>query len=381
MSDWFRNPRTKAPSSDTAGGAPRRPTTPPPKPALWANAKMPTQLPDDKQGISAAVVMHHFSRGEIRTLNRQSDDLYAKVFQRLRARPEFKKRSVKQFLEMMKQITFRLQSADLTINFKAQSYFETPNTWQTYKQMYDLAQRDVAQADGTTRREMHLTANSMNDPKDRDTADTRVTFGANISKPGMQGVARFMQTGGLKQIDGTPGGPQVYAANNPNFNPKARQQFAALNYGRRPHGGIQGYGGSHFVLNDRLKRGAIYYIGDTFFVEDASSRVTYDMLFAIAAYASEELMTDLLDACHRQMILPDTSYSKLLVEAHIFQEISFARDIKEMHISNMDIMSTTGGLLLSGKLDLPGLEKLREEIRENARAFAARNHIKLLWTD
>ena len=37
--------------------------------------------------------------------------------------------------------------------------------------------------------------------------------------------------------------------------------------------------------------------------------------------------------------------------------------------------------LLSGKLDLPGLEKLREEIRENARAFAARNHIKLLWTD
>ncbi len=382
MSDWFRSSRTKDPTATPTGGAPSRPAgSPPKKPALWASSKMPSQLPDSAQGVSAAVVMQHFSRGEIRSLNRQSDDLYARVFQRLRARRDLKRYSVKQVLEMMKQITFSLQSAELTINFKALSYFETPNTWKTYAQMYDLAQRDIVQADGTTRREMRLTGNAMNPAKDRDAADTKVTFGANIKTPGMQGVARFMQTGGLRQVDGTPGGANVYAANNPQFNPKARQQFAALNYGRRPRGGIQGYGFSHFVLNDSLKPGAIYYVGDTFKVEDSNSRVTYDMLFAIAVYASEELMDDLLNACHRHMILQDTDNADRLVEGHVFQEISFSKDIKEMRISATDIMSTTGGLFLEGKVDEAGMEKLREEIPKNARDFAKRNSIKLVWTD
>src|ERR1700719_2862578 len=69
MPDWFRSrPGAMPPLPDVpgpkvpAGGMPALPPTPKPKPRVWANAKMPTQLPDDNQGISAAVVMQHFSR-------------------------------------------------------------------------------------------------------------------------------------------------------------------------------------------------------------------------------------------------------------------------------------------------------------------------------
>jgi hypothetical protein len=247
--------------------------------------------------------------------------------------------------------------------------------------MYELAQRDVTQADGTTKRQMRLTDTAMNPASTRDVADTRVTFGSNITKPGMQGVARFMQTGGLTAAGTNAAGNTEYVANNPHFNPKARQQFAALNYGRRPHGGIQGYGRSHFVLRDSLKNGAIYYIGDTFSVADSNSRVTYGMLFAVAIYASDALLDDVLNSCYRQISLPDTDFSNLLVEAHIFEQIAFAKDVKEMRISEVGINSETGGLLLSGALDLAALTKLRQTIHDNARKFAVRNGIKLVWMD
>jgi hypothetical protein len=383
MSDWFRATPKALQGSAPATPAPGRPNQPPPqnKPSIWAKAKMPTELPDSKQSISAAVVMQHFARGEVRTLNTGADALYARLIERLRARQEFRKFNHKQIAEVIRQITFRLQSAELTINFQAESYFTTENTWANYSQMYDLAQRDIQQADGSTKRGMRLIDKPMNPAASRDAADTRVTFGSNVSTPGMQGVARFMQTGGLTAKGTNAAGQTEYAANNPHFNPKARQQFAALNYGRRPHGGIQGYGRSHFVLRDSFKVNAIYYVGDTFTVANADSRVTYGMLFAVAVYGSEELLSDILNSCYRQMFLENTDVADRLVEAHIFDRIAFAKDIKEMRISATDINSTTGGHLLNGTMDIPTMTALRDTIRENARKFASRNDIKLVWTD
>jgi hypothetical protein len=388
MPDWFRvQPKTMPPLPQLpepkvpAGGMPALPATPPPKATGWTKAAMPTQLPDSKQGISAAVVMQHFARGEIRSLNTGADALYARLFTRLKARNEFRKFKDKQIQEIIKNVTFMLQTADLTINFKAQSYFTVENTWKTYAQMYDLAQRDVTQADGTTKREMRLADGAMNPAMARDAADTRVTFGSNITNPGMQGVSRFMQTGGLTAVGTNASGSTEYAANNPHFNPKARQQFAALNYGRRPHGGIQGYGGSHFVLRDSLKDNAIYYVGDTFTVADANSRVTYGTLFAVAAYASDALLDDILNSCYRQMSLCDVDFTDLLIEGHIFEQVAFAKDIKEMRISEKDISASTANLLFTGSIDLAGLTALRTTIKDNARKFASRNGIKLVWMD
>ncbi len=333
------------------------------------------------QRVSAAVVMQHFARSEVRSIDSVADAYYAAAVMKLRSLPEFAKFKDGQLREVIKNITYKLQTAELTINFKAASYFSMPNNWRTYRQMYDIAEQRVTQADGSTKREMRLTGNALNPPTTRDAADTKVTFGANINKPEMQGVSRFMQTGGLKDVsNGAAGGP-VYAANNSHFNPKARQLFAGLNYGRRPHGSTTQYGLSHFVLKDSFKINAIYYAGDTFYVADANARVTYGMLFALVLHASNNLMKSILDSCYRQTSLMDSGNGDELVEAHIFDEILFAKDIKEMRVSNNDIVYETGALMLNGKARMEDLPKLREDIKKNARDFASRNSIKLVWMD
>lgn len=353
----------------------------PAAPSGWAKGQAPTQASDKMQRVSAAVVMQHFARSEVRSIDKVSDAFYAAMVMKLRTMREFARFKDGQLREVIKNITYKLQTAELTINFKAASYFSAPNDWRTYRQMYDMALQDVKQADGGTKREMRLTGNALNPATTRDAADTKVTFGANIKTPQMQGAARFMQTGGLKDVsNGAAGGP-VYTANNAHFNPRARQLFAGLNYGRRPHGSSTQYGLSHFVLQDGFKTNAIYYAGDTFYVTDANARVTYGMLFALVLHASDNLTKAILDSCYRQTSLKDTSNGDELVEAHIFDEIQFAKDIKEMRVSNNDIINETGSLMLSGKVSMEDLPKLREDIKKNARDFASRNNIKLVWMD
>jgi hypothetical protein len=364
-----------------AGGLPPLPATPQRKPGGWVKAQAPSELPDRLQGVSAAVVMHHFARSEIRSLDAAADALYARLVARLRGCQEFRKFSDKQLREVIRNITYRLQSAELTINFKADGYFKAENTWTHYAQMYDLAQRKVSQADGTSKLQMRLTDNAMNPATTRDAADSRVTFGAHVNQPNRQGIARFMQTGGLKPAGTNAAGQTEYEAYNTQFNPKARQQFAALNYGRRPHGGIQGYGPSHFVLRDSLKEQAIYYVGDTFTVQNTHSRVTYGMLFAAAVYGTDNLLNDILNSCYRQMILSDTDKSDLLIEAHIFEQIAFTKDVVEMRISERDVSAGPAALFLADKLDQAGMAAAKQTLRDNARKFATRNGIKLVWMD
>jgi hypothetical protein len=385
MSDWFRAQPKAMPSlpdlTIPAGGMPALPPIPQRKPTGWAKAQAPSEASERMQGVSAAVVMHHFARSEIRSLDAGADALYARLIARLKARHEFRKFSDKQLREVIKNITFRMQSAELTINFKAEDYFKTENTWTNYSQMYELAQRKVTQADGTAKLQMRLTDRPMNAAATRDAADTRVTFGAHVNQPDRQGIARFMQTGGLKPVGTNAAGKTEYEAYNTHFNPKARQQFTALNYGRRPHGGIQGYGMSHFVLRDSLKDQAIYYVGDTFQVQDTNSRVTHGMLFAAAVYGSDNLVDDILNSCYRQMILGDTSNTDMLIEGHIFEQIAFAKDILEMRLSENDINSGPAREFIMGNLDAAGKEAAKQTLRDNARKFAARNGIKLVWMD
>ncbi len=204
--------------------------------AGWTKGKAPTQASDKMQRVSAGVVMQHFARSEVRTINSGADGLYPQLVQKLRSLPEFQKTKDSVLKQVIANMTYRMQTADLTINFNSLAYFSAPNDWRTYRQMYDLAEQTSTLPDGSTKREMKLTGNALNPALVRDQADTRVTFGANVNKPDMQGVARFMQTGGLQDTGKNAAGLTTYAANNQHFNPKARQIFAALNYGRRPHG-------------------------------------------------------------------------------------------------------------------------------------------------
>ena len=120
--------------------------------------------------------------------------------------------------------------------------------------------------------------------------------------------------------------------------------------------------GVRYVLEGSVrKEQAIYYIGDTFTVQDTNSRVTYRMLFAAAVYGSDALLDDIVNSCYRQMILPDTDVADRLIEAHIFDRIAFAKDVLEMRISATDINAGAGEQFLAGALDQAGMEAARQK--------------------
>ena len=121
-----------------------------------------------------------------------------------------------------------------------------------------------------------------------------------------------MSPGPLKKVQNTSVDPtkQEYEASNPSFDPKTKQVFAALNYGRRPHGSSTRYGYSSLVLDDGLKGDAIYYAGDTFLSvfpgmrNSAVDAISYKLLFAIFAMAPAEMRQDLRHELHREKSMP-----------------------------------------------------------------------------
>jgi hypothetical protein len=125
-----------------------------------------------------------------------------------------------------------------------------------------------------------------------------------------------------------------YTSKNPKFNPKSKQVFAALNYGRRPHGSSTQYGWSYFVLNPDLKVDAVYFPGDTFYIPGAGDQATYQALGKLYLNAVKgELRKLLMDSCLEGMQLKDTHEAADLVEAHIFQEVRFATCMEELRLA------------------------------------------------
>ena len=234
---------------------------------------------------------------------------------------------------------------------------------------------------------MELGNTSGGNALERAAADDRVTFPDHWNRPGAtptrhlrggmspgnqptQNIMSRMMTGlqtvgrrADKNYDGymveTAPGSSTYLSKNAKFNPRAKQLFAAVNYGNRAHGSNTYYGGDHFVLNPARKVDAIYFAGDTFGIESAYEQVTYQTLGAIFLRCVEggkyALKGDLISSCLDGMILSDTSFPDFLIEAHLFKEIRFAGDIAEMHVRPT---SHT----------------------DNVRKFAQKWGIKLFWT-
>jgi hypothetical protein len=229
-----------------------------------------------------------------------------------------------------------------------------------------------------------------NNPADiRANADDRATFGSLMTGPGgkfkpdFEGIGRMMSPGTLNQSGTTATGDKEFVASNPNFNPKSKQVFAALDYGRRPHGASTKYGKSMIVLSEKLKTNAIYFAGDTFFASDqaaqmakmvpggsmakvsADHQISYDLLGALVAYAHPKLKQDLVTSCLKDMLLKDTSDAELLVEAHLFEPLLFRSGVDKMFVS----LTKPDG----SSFDAP----TKAAIQRNAFEFCQRNGVAL----
>jgi hypothetical protein len=328
-------------------------------------------------GPSAGLVQKHLVEARQEELYRRDKDLEGKVAAALRAHPALQrlKLSGDRWIPVYKKISEGLQSADLTINFNAAKWFSSENLYKTYAQQYERSTPDSA---GAARFQGDTT---MNPAKTRADIDDRITFnnlrmtGAPTQTgpprrglmPGRQGMDRVRTQmefrAGAQTSSPDPQNPNnpftMVSSTNAQFNPRTKQVFAALNYGRRPHGSSIYYGGSQFVLSPKYKVNALYYGGDTFYMQDASMQLAYHVIGAIVAYARKDLLDAIISSCYFGTRLEDTRAGSLLLEAHLFTEVRFTGNLDRI------VLDAPHGSVL----------------HENARKFAVRHGARLVLTD
>ena len=149
-------------------------------------------------------------------------------------------------------------------------------------------------------------------------------------------MARQMQFGNHHVLAGAPDTDTIESENR-YFNPKTKQVFAALNYGRRPHGCSMEYGDCQLVLHDRFKANALYYGRDTFFIgAGTESQCAFGMLAAIIAYAHPKMVDDVINSCYFSQSLGDNVKSSwsgdFLLEAHLFEPLTFQGNISSVKL-------------------------------------------------
>lgn len=280
------------------------------------------------------------------------------------------------------RINQQMQDAELTINFDARSWFSQENNFPTYAQMYERA----VGKDG----KMKLTdADPMNPALARAVVDDLVTLPdewANAHPFSQRKrIYQAMNATGASQelcykkslktssaaeiapkLNAKDGG---YGTKNKQFKSKAKQVFAALNFGNRPHGSNVAYGYSHLVLNPSLKRNALYYPCDTFFKWNigANMQASYKTLASLLQYMSNSSARELWQSCHDSHSLADTDDGTYMIEAHLFQKVKVNRDVQALWLSRhhkKDAQPVTNEEWLA--------------ILKNAETYCRRNHIRLI---
>jgi hypothetical protein len=320
---------------------------------------------------SAQVIQKHYVNARVHELNRDADrhrdetvhallkDYGAQIKWQTRAK------KLKYCGLAYDMLTSVLQQRDLTINLNAAVWFSQPNPYKTYAHMYERAMKGGGP--------MELTdADELNPANQRAWADDRITFPehwADKTSPAHRGldpratqsgqaISNRMLTGTAIPSSGTILAPKdvlqktrrfegpitaradtfqidplaVFTSKNPKLNPKAKQVFAALNYGRRTHGSSHQYGWSHLVLKANLKVDAIYFPGDTFYIPGADHQATFKTLGKLYLNAGVDLRALLVQSCLQGMQLGDNKEAMYLVEAHIFQEVRFDSHVKALRL-------------------------------------------------
>jgi hypothetical protein len=315
------------------------------------------------QNIQARVVQHHYVRAQLGMINSDanSQKLIDETIQALwdsYPPAKIQKWNHAQLLQAFAKMTDRLQQAKLTINFKASSWFSQPNNYPSYTQMYERG-IGMAQTGNGFGMRVDLKDTTLNKAGDRVAADDIASFSKEHSKSGWGGVQQFMNPlhKGFKKV--TIGSKTVYEHEtqgmegidkgsriaNPHFNPKTKQVFAALNYGYCKHGPAAEYGVSYMVLSDKFKTNAIYFAGDTFLNLEqkgkskvtANDQISFNMLGAIYAKAKPHMRMQMNQVLLNNMGLEDHlgSNANGLLEAHLFEPMTFSGNIKTVYLSRM----------------------------------------------
>jgi hypothetical protein len=191
-------------------------------------------------------------------------------------------------------------------------------------------------------------------------------------------------TAGIQNPNDPDAKPTDFVVMNAQFDPKTKQVFAGVNYGRRPHGSTTRYGWSYFTLAEHFKRSAMYYAGDTFFNltgkvrSGADDQLSYQWMGLLLARSSSPVLMGLTDDLIRSAVqgqrLPDTNArnaEQLIIEAHLFQAVPFKSSFVEMCVSAKDVADRSDS----------AQTREFETVRINARKFAEKHGCRLTFIE
>jgi hypothetical protein len=337
----------------------------------WQRTK-PSAGPSE---ADARKIQHAFTNARLVEINQGSSQDFLKqvvkgeLAKELKIKPNAPELEQRYFL-----FTKQLQNSQLTINFKAPGWFANQAGFDEYKNMYDF---------GKT-----IKGNALNPVTPRVMADNFATMpqkmkGSDADKamnPGKMSLAPGHQRSAATK-------DQLYFPTNPQFNPKTKQIFAALNYGKRPHGSTLQYGNSFFILSNSFKTNALYFAGDTFncltpdakggFAENKQSmlsargQLSYDTIAALILYANQYLRAEIIKSCLYPNTLKDTSMADDIVEAHLFEAVKMQGGVVAAWISGKDVSS----------YELKQDPTLWQRIRTNAQEFGRRTGVRVHFWD
>lgn len=325
---------------------------------------------------AARKVQHAFTNSRLADINQGSNqDFLKRIVKRELARElHVKKWDSPEMEQRYFLFTKQLQNAQLTINFKAKGWFENQAGFDEYKNMYDF---------GKT-----IKGNALNPVAPRVMADNIATMPKRMEggaadqamNPGKMSLAPGHQRSADTKDN-------LFFSTNMQFNPKTKQIFAALNYGRRPHGSSTQYGESFFILSNDFKTNALYFAGDTFncLLPDgkggfgvnessgltARSQLSYDTIAALILYANQWLRKEIIDCCLHAKTLSDTRNADDLVEAHLFHPVKMSGGVVAAWISGKDV----------SRMERQKDPTLWPKIKQNALAFGRRTGVRVHFWD
>jgi hypothetical protein len=249
--------------------------------------------------------------------------------------------------DVLKLIIQLLQTSELTINFKVDSFFFRPIKGRTYGNCYELARgTGAAQLKERDKAENKLFSYA------KPTVVTDKRYGATSG----QTVATSIAKHGVADLDAKN------KVTNPDFLPGMRPKYAAVNFQKCPKGAAFKYGNESFVLKSHMKFNATYTHFDSYTYRDRADdgppneRATYHNMAPIVRYMTDGMLDVLIKEATGQKVGPIGFAS--YIEAQIHGDIEFARDVDRIVIPS-------------------GPQSVNEPARGNLLAFANQFSLKI----
>src|SRR5262245_5670737 len=230
---------TDEPRSFGAGGGSGPAPTGKPRSAVAEGQNMPWER---SKPISSQSVQQAYVSSRLREINSKSnsDALVHGTLEALMAHvPALVTGGPRSRERVFRQMTSRLQDADLTINFRAPGWFTEENSSESYQQMYERGVRGG--------RMVLNNKDPLNFPRQRVKDDDKATLPKGWKQAPLQAARGLSPDVGRRRMADklSPGElemhnkalgewdpDQEFVASNVQFDPYTKQVFAALNYGR-----------------------------------------------------------------------------------------------------------------------------------------------------